>query len=517
MNLLSLLAAANAFGFVVLGVKVYRLNPRERLNKLTLLLYCSIALWATTYSQLYGAPTADLAMLWHKIGSIGGILFCAMTTHFFLLLSGKADKLSRPLFWFLLYTLPLIMIVRSFAAPGTVLASGMLQSTIGWGWTYKSNIDSPWFWLYFVFQLICFSLAAFSFVNWVKKRRQNVFIKGARNGLLLCAVMLLIGTMTDLVLPAVAPLIPPICVVMLFAWSYWLLKIVRRTGMFGIMNSATPELILQTVMSPILLLDENETIILCNQATLDLLKCERQQVIGHLFEEFIKTRQNNEIQLVDSLGDIIDVQASFSPIEDNQEDCRGTVICLQDITHLKKVEQELFWRNDKYRELSEYLERVANYDDLTDMPNRWLFFKKLEQAIAEYHQTGVGFALVFIDLDGFKLVNDQFGHHIGDQLLMAASKLFLSSVRKDDLIARIGGDEFVLLFSHYSQPEELDRFVERLTQKFDEPIEIGEHYCRIRLSTGVGRCPEDAETTDELVRIADKRMYQNKDKKQSVS
>ena len=516
MNLLSLLAAANAFGFVVLGIKVYRLNPRERLNRLALLLYCSIVLWATTYSQLYGAPTADLAMLWHKIGSIGGILFCALTAHFFLILSEQADKLNRALFVIILYTMPAIMIIRSFAAPGTVIASGMIQSTIGWGWTYQSNIDSPWFWIYFIFQSCCFSLAIYSFIKWVKKNRQNVFTRGARNGLLLCAVMLFIGILTDLALPSFLPLIPPVCVVMMFVWSFWLLKIVKRTGMFGIMNSATPELILQTVMSPILLLNENETILLCNQATLDLLKFEREQVVGRSLQDFIKIRHDKEIQLVDSLGDIIDVQASFSPIENEQEDCHGTVLCLQDITQMKKVEQELSWRNDKYRELSEYLERVANYDDLTDMPNRWLFFKKLDQAIAEYQLSGVGFALVFIDLDGFKSVNDQFGHNIGDQLLVAVSKIFLSSVRKDDLIARIGGDEFVLFFSHYSHPEELDRFVQRLTEKFEQPIEIGEHFCRIRLSTGISCCPEDADTTDELVRVADQRMYQNKDKKHYV-
>lgn len=257
----------------------------------------------------------------------------------------------------------------------------------------------------------------------------------------------------------------------------------------------------------------------CRAVCLELLaaqNCQANRDVRHHEFSYARTDPANgsDIQLIDSLGDTIDVQASFSPIEVDQEDCRGTVLCLQDITQLKKVEQELSWRNDKYRELSEYLERVANYDDLTDMPNRWLFFKKLDQAIAEYKKTGVAFALVFIDLDGFKSVNDQFGHYTGDQLLVAASKIFLSSVRKDDLIARIGGDEFVLFFSNYSQPEELDRFVGRLTQKFEQPISIGEHLCRIRLSTGIGCYPEDAETPDELVRIADKRMYQNKDEKQ---
>ncbi|MDN5351574.1 MAG: hypothetical protein PWQ12_493 [Clostridiales bacterium] len=176
---------------------------------------------------------------------------------------------------------------------------------------------------------------------------------------------------------------------------------------------------------------------------------------------------------------------------------------------------ELNLRNEKNIELSKRLEILANYDTLTGLPNRRLFFKEIDSAIEACKISHTGFAILFIDLDGFKKVNDTFGHDIGDRLLQRCAEIFKSIVRDEDVVGRFGGDEFVILLKRFEAPY-LENFVKQLKYILSKPIDIDENSCVIGLSLGMSKCPENGSSRNELIKFADSAMYAEKIKNRSV-
>ena len=153
----------------------------------------------------------------------------------------------------------------------------------------------------------------------------------------------------------------------------------------------------------------------------------------------------------------------------------------------------------------------SDTDSLTNLPNRSALTRHLDQKIIDRRSGGIAFALAFVDLDGFKEVNDLYGHHMGDKVLQLVAKRLVSNLRSEDLIARFGGDEFVIFlngqFSASLVEETLSRFVNRLA----EPFEIDSVQLQLSASIGVTLYPQSKELeSDQLIRQADQAMYQAK-------
>jgi diguanylate cyclase (GGDEF)-like protein len=153
------------------------------------------------------------------------------------------------------------------------------------------------------------------------------------------------------------------------------------------------------------------------------------------------------------------------------------------------------------------LERQALYDELTGLPNRRLFAERLTQVLAISEREGHMAALFYLDLDGFKPVNDKFGHLIGDLLLNRVANRMLSRVRKSDTLARMGGDEFTWLVAHISHKEQAARLAEEMLQTLSEPYEIEDLTISVTASIGIGLFPDDATDPAILIQQADSAMY----------
>lgn len=161
------------------------------------------------------------------------------------------------------------------------------------------------------------------------------------------------------------------------------------------------------------------------------------------------------------------------------------------------------------KEKDELIHRQANYDLLTNLPNRRLFQDRLEHAIKLAHRKEQSLALLFIDLDHFKEINDTLGHAQGDVLLVEAARRISSCVREADTVARLGGDEFTVILPELGTPSQTTRIaasiVEKLVQPFYIVDEKTEHY--ISASIGIGFYPQDATKLADLLKCADKAMY----------
>jgi diguanylate cyclase (GGDEF)-like protein/PAS domain S-box-containing protein len=159
----------------------------------------------------------------------------------------------------------------------------------------------------------------------------------------------------------------------------------------------------------------------------------------------------------------------------------------------------------------EKLERIAHYDQLTDLPNRVLLADRLSQAIMQCQRRNRSLAVAFLDLDGFKTVNDTYGHNVGDELLVIVSRRMNEALREGDTLARIGGDEFIAVMVDLGKIEDSEPVLEHLLKAASGPVTVGSAVMQVSASIGVTLCPQDGVDADLLIRHADQAMYVAKD------
>jgi diguanylate cyclase (GGDEF)-like protein len=156
------------------------------------------------------------------------------------------------------------------------------------------------------------------------------------------------------------------------------------------------------------------------------------------------------------------------------------------------------------------LEHMAQYDQLTDLPNRSLFLDRLQTALTKARRQQTRSAVLFLDLDKFKQVNDTHGHTVGDQLLQDVARRLTRCVRESDTVGRIGGDEFIILLESIKQPGDAAVVRGKIMATLSAPYNLAKVTLQIIPSIGLAVYPENGEDGNELIRYADNAMYQIK-------
>lgn len=208
---------------------------------------------------------------------------------------------------------------------------------------------------------------------------------------------------------------------------------------------------------------------------------------GHWYGEISNRRKSGEVYIQ---------MTTISAIYDENKAVQSYVALFTDITTMKEHEKQL--------------EYIAHYDALTSLPNRVLFADRLRQAMAQTERRKKELAVVYLDLDGFKAINDQYGHHIGDELLVIIAERMEEALRQGDTISRLGGDEFVAVLTDLESLEECIPILERLLQSTSDPIVINNNIIQVSSSIGVTLYPKDGVDAEQLLRHADLAMYQSK-------
>jgi diguanylate cyclase (GGDEF)-like protein/PAS domain S-box-containing protein len=187
---------------------------------------------------------------------------------------------------------------------------------------------------------------------------------------------------------------------------------------------------------------------------------------------------------------------TINTIYDSLGQVHRRVSLFSDITERKKTDA-LIWKQ-------------ANYDSLTQLPNRRLFTDRLEQGIRIAHRENQHVALLFLDLDRFKEVNDTLGHHVGDELLVEAAKRIKSCVRESDTVARLGGDEFTVILNELHDVSPIGAIAQKIIDSLSEPFKLRDEQAYVSASIGVTVYPEDALVAEELLKNADQAMFSAK-------
>ncbi|WP_331775737.1 sensor domain-containing diguanylate cyclase [Sulfurospirillum sp. 1612] len=192
-------------------------------------------------------------------------------------------------------------------------------------------------------------------------------------------------------------------------------------------------------------------------------------------------------------GDLYLERMTISMVRNGDGEAIRYVSVFSDITAL--------WHKD------EYIKHLAFHDALTNLPNRTALIKTIDQKLENLYHDTYNFALMFLDLDGFKKVNDHYGHDIGDKLLQEIAKRLLSLVRQSDTIARVGGDEFIFILNNPKGKEEIKHVAQRIIDSLNQPIIIEEAHLQVGTSIGIALSPQHGHTSDMLIKNADTAMY----------
>ncbi len=291
-----------------------------------------------------------------------------------------------------------------------------------------------------------------------------------------------------------------------FSWRFAKIKIAKEE------NDARLRSLLDTMPDLVWLKDDKGVFLECNPAFQRFFGKDVHSVIGKTDQDILPPELALRLRAEDvatiSAGkpstheDIVTrpgsehpsyLETTSVPVKTESGELIGVLGISRDITARKRAD-ELIWQQ-------------ANYDLLTELPNRRMFHELLEQAIRKAKRYNTSLAMLFIDLDHFKDINDTFGHYIGDTLLKEAAERLRRCVRESDIVARAGGDEFVVLLDDVIDPSDVNRVAQNILSALSSPFNLDTRIAHVSASVGVTFYPEDATTIEDLMKNADHAMY----------
>lgn len=205
----------------------------------------------------------------------------------------------------------------------------------------------------------------------------------------------------------------------------------------------------------------------------------------------------NHTSLIHREGYLFAIEDSASPIRDRDGRIIGAVLVFHDVSDKRNMVQQLT--------------HLAHHDALTNLPNRILFKDRLNLELAHAHRNKEKVAVIFLDLDRFKLVNDMLGHAMGDELLKKVANRLTKCLRESDTVSRLGGDEFTILLPGLALEEDAAKIAQKINESIQKPCLLGGHEFHITTSIGIALYPEDGEDAETLLKHADTAMYRAKE------
>ena len=264
---------------------------------------------------------------------------------------------------------------------------------------------------------------------------------------------------------------------------------------------------------PVYLVNRQKQYLFMNAACLSRLGLPQDQIIGRTYGEFHSRKENKEfaehIEQVFQTGRFVQYEhrsrrddryflRTLSPVKEPDGTIAAITVISKDITERKRMEEELA--------------HMATHDSLTGLPNRMLFNDRLALALTQAHRYKKKLAVMLLDLDLFKEVNDSFGHRVGDQLLRAVGSRLQELLRRGDTVARMGGDEFLLLLTEINRVKNGTTIAQKIVESFRAPFTCDDHQLHITTSIGITIFPDDGKDADTLVKNTDIAMYRVKEK-----
>jgi len=480
---------------VVASVSVWRRRGSPGRNSLCLVMLAA-AVWSFAYALELAAPTNGDRVLWGALKYIGVTVLPAAWFVFALQYTGRGNK---PPAWLLgvLAVEPLVVL--------SLLAIPPTRSLIRF---YPPGPPQPIataragaaFWPHLVYTNLLVLAASAILLTAVMRVSRLYWRQGVT---LLAAICLpLIGNgMLNFGVPPFQHLDPSPVAISLAAWI--LVLGVLRYRLLDLRPVAR-NLVVDTMRDAVLVVDAHGHVVDLNPAAQRLLERSAAAAIGRPVNALLSERAGPmgspdpgvyDLRL-NAAGRDREMELAVTPLADARGATAGRVLVFRDVSERRQLERDL--------------RRLAYTDALTGLPNRALFHDRLHQALVAARRHGVPMAILFLDLDRFKIINDSLGHEIGDKVLASVAGRLRECLRGEDSLARLGGDEFAVLLPEISGPRGTEFVADRLLAALGAPQLISGHELTVNASIGVALFPRHGADVQRLLRSADAAMYRAK-------
>jgi diguanylate cyclase (GGDEF)-like protein/PAS domain S-box-containing protein len=503
------LVAFAAYAYV--GLSVLAIDRTARSNRLFFVLSVLLSLWALAYAVQQSARSAEEYAAVFRATSAVWLAIPACLLHLALRLT-RSPWLERGGSRILA---PIYLPAAAFSM--RALSSEALMPEIlptPWGWSERFDLRGAepaaflaYFSLYGLAAIVLVGRWGASTTGRRERRQATTIVAGGAASLALMALEALGWPgLVRAPVPTVSPLL------MAFLVGAFAVALTRYRLM-AMSPAAVARILLETMDEAVLLVGPNRVVLTANPAAEALLSASSAGLVGTPLFDWLEPGSGEE--LLNGLGKdararveltarardgaTIPVVASATSLSDAAGEPLGVVLALTDVREAKRTEEEL--------------RRIAHHDELTGLTNRPFFFGRLDVALEEGRRQGRRVALLFLDLDDLKLVNDALGHGAGDALLREAARRIRGAVRASDTVSRLGGDEFGVILDDLSDDAEVARVSERIEKACAAPFSVSDYTDTVRYSLGTALFPEDGETANGLLRRADERMYAAKKRK----
>ncbi|MBN1959746.1 MAG: EAL domain-containing protein [Deltaproteobacteria bacterium] len=473
----------------------------------------SIALWLFAYSWIYSSPNIQFASAWAKVGHFGIVMISPACYHFATLVNNKVKRRFRdvPVVWLVSFV-PLIFLFF------TDIFERSIQST-QWGYYpfYEAEV--------YIF------LVYFLGINFLATRRlwqsyRNAIEEGVnltRIKILLVAFCIGYLASFDFAL-AFGFSLYPFGYIAIMIFILLCTFVVLRYRFVDITPAFAALPILRTMREALLVLDRDLIVRVVNPAACNLFGIKKSALLGRRVDHTIinsppfnenlnalirySSLHHYEIEYCHTPGDQRILSVSNTIMNDSSGKPQAVVCVARDITEYKRSEERIRF--------------LAYYDSLTGLPNRTFCSELLSRSLERAKRYSHTMALLFVDLDNFKRINDTLGHEIGDQLLKVVAQNIGACIRGSDhfaragkrryenIVSRLGGDEFIILLSEIRQPSDSHIVAQRILDIFTKSINIAGNELFITASIGIALFPIDSIDVDSLLRNADAAMYHAK-------
>ncbi len=514
MNVFSALSIMACVIYLFVGVYAYNLERKSSINRLFLLFCISMSIWSFAYAFVY--VTGDEQYIWMKISAIGWCTFSSLILHLVLLLTESRYINNRNVKICLYIPSAIFLYISVFLFGKDKEPSEFIESFFYIG-DFLYN---------FSFLLACIILIAL----W---GRQSSSIRRRKQTKIIIASSLtpfLLNLMTQHIMPLLGITILPLMghiysLVMLVGTYYAMIK-------YRLME-ITPKLLLEELLQEMvevaILVSPQGRIVKVNESTEKLLGYSRSELTSMSFDSIVEewpvlntalTEQDTTIHKFPEVfckgkdGSRTALSMTCSLIIDPYiKDALGMVVVGHDISLVKALEKKI----DEHKKAEEKIRYMAYHDTLTGLPNRKYFYELLNRRIMNAKESGEMFAVLFLDVDGLKIVNDSYGHETGDFLICEVGRRASASIEEKDLAARIGGDEFTFLIFGINTAKDAEDIAKKLMLSINQPLQINGADIAISASIGASVFPQDGVDSDLLVKMADNRMYKLKRDKIAVN
>ncbi|WP_341479732.1 EAL domain-containing protein [Clostridium beijerinckii] len=514
--------------YLFLGIYGYRIDKKSKTNQIFLYICICFVLWSGGYAMMLTSDNINVAFFWRNSSVLGYCFFNGLWLYFAYLLNNTDDFEYISIIKFLAYvptTLLFIgnVIVEPYSAMtneyyGCIdVAPELLPQILYIIWAIVIDIAGV---------AVLYLRGKYSKKNRVKKQTKVILIT--------CTVSIIIGIITDFVLPLLGVTIFPSAVLTGVIALGGIYYTINRHRMMLTTPKYISEYIFNSVNEPIFILNENFIIQNCNDASLSVTNYKIEELEGKIFSELLNNvdfdlsvviknayAKNIEVNLETKYGNSITCELSGTIIYDEYRDILGILILLHDISERKKIlemekscnlkleEANMMLKNqiqDKIR-AEEKIRHFVYYDPLTELPNRKMMLERLNLLLEIENNS---FAMLFIDLDGFKSINDNYGHQLGDKVLKNVADTLKGIISDNDTISRIGGDEFVIIATNIKSTTYVKEIAERIQKALNTPFIYNGEALSVGASIGISIFPEHGKDTDTLIRKADIAMYEVK-------